>query len=185
MQIEYARSASHATLRQQDPTFLPPKLNLALNAKKTNGTGKVTVSHAENEQRKRVREEDTEMTGPVEKKRREKDADDMDMDEDDEDEAQKPAANGQPLTPAATTAPTPILLCQNLPGEVTDDVLAVLFQQYSGFQGTKASAPDPTTKSKTAHVRYDTAEQATVALEALDNFQIKRGWNMRVSYVAL
>ena len=61
----------------------------------------------------------------------------------------------------------------------------VFFPRYSGFQGTKLSAPDPATKSKTAHVRYDTTDQATVALEALDKFQIKRGWNMRVSYAFL
>ena len=88
-QIEYAKSPSHATLKQQDPTFISPKLNLALNAAKK--TAKVTVSHAENDQRKRTRPEDVEMedgASPEGKKQRADDGDDMDMD-DDEDEAPK------------------------------------------------------------------------------------------------
>jgi len=184
MQIEYAKSASHATLRQQDPTFISPKLNLALNAvKKTNGASKVTVSHAENEQRKRVREEDSEMANgdaPDGKKRRGDDPDDMDMEED-EDEPPK-ATNGHP----PSNPPSSLLLCQNLPTEVTNEVLSVLFQQYPGFQSTNvASVIDPGTKTKTAHVRYDTSDAASVALEALDNFQIKRGCSIRVSYAPL
>jgi len=186
MQIEYARTSSHATLRQQDPNFVPPKLNQTMNAKKIKATGKVTVSHAENDQRKREREDDAAVGGPEGKKRREAEGDDMEVDDDDEG-ASKATSNVQtaPPIPSVPLLPSAILLCQNLPAEVTDDVLAVLFQQYSGFQGTKLSAPDSATKSKTAHVRYDTADQATVALEALDNFQIKRGWNMRVSYAFL
>lgn len=70
----------------------------------------------------------------------------------------------------------------------SDQEITILTSQrlrYSGFQGNKLSAVDPNTKSKTAHVRYDTAEQAAVALEALNEFQIKRGWKMHVAYAAL
>jgi U2 small nuclear ribonucleoprotein B'' len=179
---------------------------------------KVTVSNAENDERKRAREADQEERDG---KKRRGDGDDMEMDED-EDEAPAPPVSGKSAFepremhgcspsysrsarsagPAATIPASPLLYCENLPAEVTEDVLGVLFQQfvlscilrtrfshlclrYSGFQGNKLSAVDPNTKSKTAHVRYDTAEQATVALEALNGFQIKRGWKMRVAYTTL
>lgn len=95
-QIEYAKSPSHATLKQQDPNYVPPKLNksniAAAAVRAANGaaasSSKVTVSHAENDERKRARDngdddEDDERDG---KKRRAGDGDDMDMDEDDDDE---------------------------------------------------------------------------------------------------
>jgi U2 small nuclear ribonucleoprotein B'' len=153
-QIEYARTPSHATLRHQDPNFVPPKLNQAMNAKKIKATGKVTVSHAENDQRKREREDDSAAGRPEGKKRREAEGDDMEVDEDDEGASKGMSLTGVTRTPhprifslivfraatsnAQTAPPIPsvpllpsaILLCQNLPAEVTDDVLAVLFQQY-------------------------------------------------------
>ncbi|SRR5258708_7180345 len=109
--------------------------------------------------------------------------------------------------PNTSVQPSSILFCQNLPAEVTEDVLAVLFQQYvllitrtfagvlsliqfllasryPGFLGTKLSAADPTTKSKSGHVRYASTDEAAVALEALNGFQIKRGWKMGVSYAS-
>lgn len=205
---------------------MSPKFLETLNGKKaTKATAgsKVTVSHAENDQKKRGRDEDMEVAGalPEGKKRRDADADDMEMDEDDDDEEVSPPSaspvfasidsavifilnietNGLAPTGSQPRLPSALLLCENLPIEVTDDVLAVLFQQYvcfshlsafsdtvspplrySGFQGTNLSAPDPTTKSKSAHVRYDSPEQATQALEALNGFQIKRGWKMTVAY---
>ncbi|KAF9507084.1 hypothetical protein BS47DRAFT_1304436 [Hydnum rufescens UP504] len=179
MQIEYARTPSHATLRHQDPNFVPPKLNQAMNAKKIKRLEKSLYRT-----QKMTNESGNEKTT----RRREAEGDDMEVDDDDEGASKgMTTSNAQtaPPIPSVPLLPSAILLCQNLPAEVTDDVLAVLFQQYSGFQGTKLSAPDPATKSKTAHVRYDTADQATVALEALDHFQIKRGWNMRVSYAFL
>ncbi|KAF8342282.1 uncharacterized protein EI90DRAFT_2965381 [Cantharellus anzutake] len=179
MRIEYAKTSSYATLRANDSNWIPPKLVQSSVAKKAvaNGTGKFTVSNAENDQRKRLREgEDADMNEPDEKKRRDAD-DDMEMDEDDD---QNPTKARVP--PSTSAAPSPFLYCQNLPVEVTEDVLAVLFQQYPGFLGTKLSAADPTTKSKTGHVRYATTDEATVALEALNGFQVKRGWKMGVSY---
>ncbi|KAF8307955.1 RNA-binding domain-containing protein [Clavulina sp. PMI_390] len=169
MQIEYAKSQSHATLRLQDPNFVAPKLNQSTAPRNTSGvasSSKVTMSHAENDERKRARDaEDDDDEGPGGKKRRSDEA--MDMDED-----------AEPVKPSA------VLYCENLPAEVTEDVLAVLFQQYSGFKSTKLSAPNPTNQSKTAHVQYDSAESASVALEALNGFQIKRGWKIGVAYAA-
>jgi len=189
MQIEYAKTPSHATLKLHDPNFIPPNMNQALGtpsgSRITNGarpsSSKVTVSNAENDERKRVREGDQE---EKDGKKRRVDGDDMDMDED-EDETSVPSAPGHAGVPAALIPASSLLYCENLPAEVTEDVLGVLFQQYSGFQGTKLSAVDSNTKSKTAHVRYDTAEQAAVALEALNGFQIKRGWKMRAAYAVL
>ena len=85
---------SYATLRANDPNWIPPKLVQSAVAKKalSNGTGKLTVSNAENDQRKRLREaEDAEMNGPDEKKRRDAD-DDMEMDEDED----QGASRGEP-----------------------------------------------------------------------------------------
>lgn len=145
----------------------------------------------------------------------------MEMDEDEPASSKRAqiSSNGSDnpkLTVSPLTASIPVssmLFVENLPANVTEDVLAVLFQQYatassssfsrmqiaaehtsphlplnhrySGFQGTKLSAPNPTTKSKTANVKYDSADQATVALEALNGFQIDHGWKMRVAYAAV
>lgn len=100
------------------------------------------------------------------------------------------------------------LLCTNLPQEVSDDVLSVLFQQcvihllwlwrprfvirdprcrYQGFQSTHV-APSPTPnaagqKVKMAQVLFDSPELASVAKEALDGFTLKKGWVMTVAYI--
>ncbi|KDQ17346.1 hypothetical protein BOTBODRAFT_30171 [Botryobasidium botryosum FD-172 SS1] len=196
LHIEYARTQSHATLRMVDPSFVSPAFSAVgasatAFAKMNNGMSKVTVSQAENEQRKRSRgdagssrmDEDGEGGNERERKRGrdDADADDMDMDEDDEDEAGGGSNQAFSAVPDQRP-PSAVLFCQNLPVEVTDDVLGVLFQQYSGFATTAVSQPNPTTKSKTANVRYDTPDQARAAREALDGFMIKRGWKMKVDF---
>lgn len=141
-------------MRQKDPTFVSPKFLETLNGKKVTKAAagsKVTVSHAENDQKKRSRDDDVEMAGalPEEKKRREADADDMEMDEDDDEDVPTSAwpklrlarfcyndngylePNGHASTGSQPRPPSALLLCENLPIEVTDDVLAVLFQQYA------------------------------------------------------
>jgi len=102
------------------------------------------VSNAENDERKRAREVDQE---EKEGKKRRVDGDDMDMDED-EDETSVPSAPGKSTlgsrsrlltsrfqpgragVPAAVTPVSSLLYCENLPAEVTEDVLGVLFQQF-------------------------------------------------------
>jgi hypothetical protein len=180
MHIEYARTPSHATLRMVDPNFVPPSLlGTASTAAAQQANGKVTVSHAETDLRKR-RREGGEVPDALDKKRREEGDDDMEVEEDDQPKVKE------------EKPPSALLLCENLPVEVTDDMLAVLFQQYPGFNSTSVHPPKPklgatNTASgagmmRTAHVRYDTADQATVAKEALDQFQLKRGWKMEVGF---
>jgi len=194
--IEYARKQSHATLRLVDPNFVSPIFRIPGSTsaassypKSNNGVSKVTVSQAENEQKKRERgeeganqmDEDEEEGERKRKKGDEEDADpdDMDMDEDEDEVGAHKASTSTP----SHRPPSAVLFCQNLPLEVTDDVLGVLFQQYPGFSTTAVSHPNPTTKTKTANVRYDTADQAATARDALDGFMIKRGWKMKVDFV--
>lgn len=89
-QIEYAKSPSHATLKSQNPDFVPPRLNksnLAIAASKINKAGpsttKVTVSHAENDERKRARDdEDEDDDDERDGKKRRSDSEGMEVDED-------------------------------------------------------------------------------------------------------
>lgn len=120
-------------------------------------------------------------------------------------------ADPAPTTNLSNTASS-TLRCENLPAEVTDDVLGVLFQQYvigiqsssellswliliqygrnpdhcprryPGFQSTHVSPVLAANKSKTANVRYEHVDQATTAKDALDGFKLKKGWLMKVSY---
>jgi U2 small nuclear ribonucleoprotein B'' len=106
--------------------------------------------------------------------------------------------------PAPVQQVTQRLLCTNLPQEVTDDVLSVLFSQcvvplhdsasfinspprYQGFQNTHVvQSPTPNAagaKVKMAQVLFDTPDLASTAKEALDGFTLKKGWLMAVAYI--
>lgn len=145
--IEYAKTKSYATHRREDPDWVPPTsiyVQNTPNARLANGAG-------EKRQRDDPMDEDAR---EVKRDRTSKDADDDDDDdeemeiEDDEDAPVKPAntANGAQICilspsheahalsntgqiPAAIQQQSARLMCLNLPQEVTDDVLAVLFQQ--------------------------------------------------------
>lgn len=107
--------------------------------------------------------------------------------------------------PATVQQPSARLMCIHLPQEVTDDVLAVLFQQYvdrlqctpvdranrgiryQGFHSVQV-VPSPTPnaagqKAKMAYVTFESPDLATVAKDALDGFTLKKGWVMSVSYI--
>ncbi|KAG8901524.1 hypothetical protein FRC01_009830 [Tulasnella sp. 417] len=178
MHIEYAKTKSWATSRLEDPNFVPPK-HMKISAEAAAiavGSSKVTVSHAqEDNERKRARDE--EMADGESPDKKQRDDDEMDMDDDDE-----PSGSGTAAPRSVSNQPSSTLRCENLPTEVTDEVLAVLFQQYPGFQSTHVSPVLGANKSKTAHVRYDQVDQATTAKEALDGFALKKGWNMKVFY---
>jgi len=183
MHIEYARTPSHATLKLQDPNFVPPK-HMKISAEAAAlaaGTARMTISHAQEEnERKRARDTDN-MEGRGSDKRQKEGEEEEEMDMEVEEQPK------QPVQPTAiprpiSLLPSSTLRCENLPGEVTDNVLAVLFQQYPGFQTTHVSPVLDANKSKTAHVRYDQVEQATVAKDALDGFALKKGWIMKVYY---
>ncbi|KAI1786692.1 RNA-binding domain-containing protein [Ganoderma leucocontextum] len=184
MHIEYAKTKSYATLRREDPGFVPPTSIHVKNAP----TGRL-ANGASGEKRLRDDRMD-EDAREVKRERtdREEDEDDdeeMEIEDDDEGPKQGGSANGQ--MPATSQQQSARLMCLNLPQEVTDDVLAVLFQQYQGFHSVQV-VPSPTPnasgqKVKIAYVMFDSPDLASVAKEALDGFALKKGWVMSVSYI--
>jgi len=184
--IEYAKSKSYATLQREDPNFVPPN---PVAAKPANANGRqANGAVAEKRQRDERMDED----GREAKREKTNDDDDdeeMEIEDDEEGGKQQGSAN----TSAPATVPPVVqyqsarLLCTNLPQEVTDDVLSVLFQQYQGFQSTHV-VPSPTPnaagqKAKMAQVLFDSPDLATIAKEALDGFTLKKGWVMSVAYI--
>ncbi|KAF8192550.1 hypothetical protein BJ912DRAFT_264950 [Pholiota molesta] len=174
LHIDYAKSKSYATLRSEDPDFVPPTAANASNLLQQNG--------------KRQRDGDS---GESERqaKREKSDDSDEEMEIDDEEETlQKQDTSIAPTSvPAPVQSPSSRLLCTNLPQEVTDDVLSVLFQQYKGFQKTHVTwspALNPAgIRVKMAQVLFESPELATTAKDALDGFTLKKGWQMSVVYI--
>ncbi|OSX60126.1 hypothetical protein POSPLADRAFT_1147840 [Postia placenta MAD-698-R-SB12] len=176
MRIEYAKTKSYATLQREDPNFVPPS---PASTRPVNGS------------EKRPRDEKIEVDGRQAKRERPDDDDDdeeMEIEDDDEGTKQGSASTNAPgAMPQTVQYQSARLLCTNLPQEVSDDVLSVLFQQYQGFQSTHV-APSPTPnaagqKVKMAQVLFDSPELASVAKEALDGFTLKKGWVMTVAYI--
>ncbi|KAG1753979.1 uncharacterized protein EDB91DRAFT_1100980 [Suillus paluster] len=181
MRITYAKSKSYATSRKEDPKFVPPT---SVHANQDIASlAKVTVSSAD----KRRRDED--MADGQPKSKREKSEDDSDGEEMEIDEDEEPAPQLKPLAtiPPPTQHPSARLLCTNLPQEVTDDVLSVLFQDYKGFQSTHITqSPTPNAAGaslKIAQVLFDSPELASTAKQGLDGFTLKKGWKMSVAYI--
>jgi hypothetical protein len=106
--------------------------------------------------------------------------------------------------PTQVQQPSLRLLCTNLPQEVTDDVLSVLFQQYDtgqifllhplifftrykGFQKANVTWSPALNSAgirvKMAQVSFETPELATTAKDALDGFTLKKNWQMSVVYI--
>jgi U2 small nuclear ribonucleoprotein B'' len=105
----------------------------------------------------------------------------------------------------AQVQPSNKLHCSNLPQEVTNGVLAVLFQQYVllahtisqfvskksfRYRGFQTAQVKPSTKPngagekvKTAEVVFENAQLAAAARQMLDGFQLKKGWNMAVTFL--
>ncbi|KAH9960449.1 hypothetical protein BC827DRAFT_1207841 [Russula dissimulans] len=164
MRITYAKSKSYATLRREDPNFIPPNLAHASSAKRVRDAEESDVRV----KREKIADEDDE---------------EMDIDDDDDDEAGPPA----PATSNTQVQPSNKLQCSNLPQEVTNGVLAVLFQQYRGFQTAQvkpSTKPNATgEKVKTAEVVFENAQLAAAARQMLDGFQLKKGWNMAVTFL--
>lgn len=129
--IHYAKSKSYATLRLEDPNFVPPNT--------ANASSLLTQSGK--------RQRDGETGGDRPPKREKGDGSDEEMEiEEDEESQQKDTSTSYsdiivllhniqfPSAAASISSPqvhqpSARLLCQNLPQEVTDDVLSVLFQQ--------------------------------------------------------
>lgn len=174
MRITYAKTKSYATLSREDPNFVPPNVN---------------ASNAAAQSAKRSREEDK---GDERQAKREKsdESSDEEMEIEDDDDAPAQSSNSfadATAVPSAVAHPTSRLLCTNLPQEVTNDVLSVLFQQYRGFQSAQVVwSPQPSsdgTRVKMAQVTFESSELATTAKDALNGFNLKKGWLMTVVYM--
>ncbi|GJE84989.1 RNA-binding domain-containing protein [Phanerochaete sordida] len=173
MHIEYSKQKSWATMKKEDPNFVPP---MSVHARET--AARLGNGALSGEKRGR----DDRMDEDAREAKRERvDDDDGEEMEIEDDEEPKDAA------PAVVQQPSARLFCTNLPIEVTDDVLSVLFQQYQGFISTQV-APSPTPnasgqKCKMAQVLFDSPDMSTVAKDALDGFSLKKGWVMSVNYI--
>jgi U2 small nuclear ribonucleoprotein B'' len=173
--IEYAKTKSYAALKREDPEYVPPSVL------------KLQSNPPPASMLKRRRDEDTFFNDAKDAKKRNvngKDGDEMEMD-DEEEQASSSKATGSGSavqTNGPSSSPTAALVCTNLPLEVSDDVLAVLFQQYRGFQSTQVYNAVAGTPGKWAHVYFESPELATVARNALDGFTLKKGWVMAVRF---
>ncbi|KAJ6614297.1 hypothetical protein B0H10DRAFT_1880702 [Mycena sp. CBHHK59/15] len=165
LHIDYAKTKSYATSRKEDPSFVPP----------TSANASALIMQNGRAEKKRQREEEA-AEGERKAKRDKVDDDDEEMEiEDDEDRP----PNGEPVPVAH---PTARLLCTNLPQEVSDGVLSVLFQQYHGFKSTNVT-PTDIPHVKKAQVLFDSPQLASVAKEALHGFTLKKDWIMSVVYI--
>ncbi|KAG6890260.1 hypothetical protein C0992_002526 [Termitomyces sp. T32_za158] len=169
--IDYAKTKSYVTLRRDDPNFVPPT---AANASSMLTQKRQRDGEAADGERNAKREKS------------EEEEEEMEIDDDDE-PAELSNTFSSTTAPSASQQPSARLLCTNLPQEVTDDVLAVLFQQYQGFQATQVTwSPTPNAdgaKVKIAQVSFETPELASVAKTALDGFTLKKGWIMGVAFI--
>ncbi|KAJ7228717.1 hypothetical protein GGX14DRAFT_614591 [Mycena pura] len=167
LRIAYAKTKSYATSRKEDPAFVPP----------TSANASALLLQNGRAEKKRQREEDDEGRKP---KREKGDDDDEEMEIEDDDEQQQQQANASGEVPVAY--PTARLLCTNLPQEVSDGVLSVLFQQYHGFKSTKVT-PTDVPNVKKAQVFFDSPQLAVAAKEGLHGFTLKKNWLMSVQYI--
>ncbi|KAF9006432.1 hypothetical protein BDQ17DRAFT_1351723 [Cyathus striatus] len=175
LHIHYARSKSYATLRKEDPNFIPPT---AANA------SDIALAHSA----KRLREDETaDNERQAKREKSDEDEEEMEIDDDDEPSAKNLSVATSATIPQQLQYPSARLLCTNLPQEVTDSVLSVLFQQYRGFQTAQVTwSPTPNTagaRVKMAQVFFESPELASTAKEALDGFTLKKGWQMSVVYI--
>ncbi|KAG9443829.1 hypothetical protein H6P81_015169 [Aristolochia fimbriata] len=87
---------------------------------------------------------------------------------------------GAPKTmlPEAPAPPNNILFIQNLPHETTPMMLQMLFSRYTGFKEVRMVEAKP----GIAFIEYGDEMQATVAMQALQGFQITPQNPMLVTY---
>ncbi|KAK7470710.1 hypothetical protein VKT23_002132 [Stygiomarasmius scandens] len=174
MHIDYAKTKSYATLKREDPNYVPPNSANASALARQNGV----------QENKRPREEDS--TEGERQNKRDKADSDEEMEIDDDDDAPQQNAEAGSIPPAVNY-PTSRLLCTNLPQEVTNDVLSVLFQQYEGYKSTHvlpSLVPNAEgTQVRMAQISFENAELSTPAKEALDGYTLKKGWAMSVVYI--
>lgn len=83
----------------------------------------------------------------------------------------------KPIPAQMRNPPNSKLLVQNLPESTTDEALRKLFGQYPGVTDVRVIAA-----RNLAFVEYASEQQATVALQSLNNFKIEADHPLVVSY---
>ncbi|CAG8672478.1 20320_t:CDS:2 [Dentiscutata erythropus] len=165
MQIEYAKGKSDAVAKL-DGTWKRP----GTVSQRTSTLGQpVTSAPAV----KRQREEEVDHKRPAngEKGRDMELEPEIEMDESD--------VSMVPTAPKGEVEPqNRILYIQNLPPDVTDEMLSYLFEQYPGFKEVRL-VPG---KSDIAFVEYEADHQAAVAKEVLNGFKITHEKEMKVTF---
>ncbi|KAJ7068216.1 hypothetical protein C8F01DRAFT_978761 [Mycena amicta] len=176
LRIAYAKSKSYATSRKEDPAFVPP----------TSANASALLVQNGRAEKKRQREDSPDDGPNAKRDKTENDDDDQEMEiEDENDDQQQNAIACMSLVVSGEVPvpyPTARLLCTNLPQEVSDGVLSVLFQQYHGFKSTKVM-PTDVANVKKAHVSFDSPQLAAMAKEGLHGFTLKKDWIMSVQYI--
>ncbi|CAG8567260.1 8535_t:CDS:2 [Acaulospora morrowiae] len=95
-----------------------------------------------------------------------------------EDETDLSQPSGVNITKGEQEPLNRILYIQNLPPDVTDEMLSFLFEQYPGFKEVRL-VPG---KSDIAFVEYESDNQAAIAKEVLNGFKITHDKEMRVTF---
>ncbi|KAG0582972.1 hypothetical protein M758_3G101400 [Ceratodon purpureus] len=84
----------------------------------------------------------------------------------------------RPMVPEAPAPPNNILFVQNLPHDADSMALQALFQQFPGFKEVRMIEAKP----GIAFVEYGDEMQATLGLQALQNFKVSQTHAMMISY---
>ena len=92
-------------------------------------------------------------------------------DADQKSDAAQPPAPSEP-----TEQPSHILFAKNLPDECNEMMLAMLFRQYAGFKEVRMPRPG------LAFVEYEDEPHATLALKALNGFNLTTTETLSLTY---
>ena len=68
--------------------------------------------------------------------------------------------------PVPAAPPSKYLLAQNLPGEINEMILSMLFRQYAGYKEVRMPRPG------LAFIEFEDEPHATLALQALNGFKL-------------
>lgn len=154
MRIQFAKGDSDVISKMKG-TFVERAKKAASNVKKA----ELVPGESRKERKRRLVLEKTKTTGGT---------------------GQQNAGAQQNLPPGLTgeTTPNKILFCTNLPEETTDQMLAMLFQQFLGFREIRL-VPG---RHDIAFVEFETDGQASTAKDALQNFKITPNHPMKISF---
>ncbi|RUS25716.1 U2 small nuclear ribonucleo protein B''-like protein [Jimgerdemannia flammicorona] len=170
MKIEYAKVKSDAVAKL-DGTWKKP--GLADDAKRAKSSVPAAMLALGNQKRTRD-SEDVDMDTRGQGRRKEEENEDGGSEKESEDETMDTEVDKSEVE----EPPNRILFLQNLVGDVTEEMLSYLFQQYPGFKEVRL-VPG---KVDMAFVEYENEGQSALAKDALDHFKLTPSRAMRVTY---